>query len=94
MALFIRLFDSATGKRSLVAYPGFVDQGEVVSGSPKTSFVVSGATLTTNHKVDAWVDGRFQVDGPHFTKNIGTNSIDFTEAVPVGKRADIRVYLR
>lgn len=94
MAIFNRLWDS-TGKSYLfVPYPGFVDQSEVVAGSAKTSFVISGATITANHKIDAWVDGRLQVDGAHFNKNIGTNSIDFTEAVPVGKRADIRVYLR
>lgn len=94
MGIFNRLWDSDTGKYKFIPYPGFVDQAEVVSGSEKTNFTISGATITSTHKIDAWIDGRLQVDGAHFNKNVGSNRIEFTEAVPVGKRVDIRTYLK
>lgn len=78
----------------LIPYPGFIDIKETVAGAPKTSFVLSGVTLTAGHSVDAFIDGRLNEDVEHFTKNVGTNSIDFTVAVAIGRRVVIRVYLK
>lgn len=80
----------------LIPYPGFVNVAETVTGAPKTSFVLTGSViLSASHFVDAWIDGRLQEDGGvHFSKNVGTNSIDFTVAVPIGRRVLIRVYLK
>ena len=94
MSTFSRIWDSVTGKGTFIQYPGFIDQAETIAGSPKANFLVTGATLTSSHKVDAWVDGRLQVDTIHFSKNLGTNNIEFTESIPIGKRVDIRVYLK
>lgn len=93
MGLYSRLFDTSNGKRNLIPYPGFVNESETVSGSPKNEFTLT-QTIDADHFIEAWVDGRHQVDTVHFNRDTDENSIIFTENVAIGLRVDIRVYLK
>lgn len=94
MAILLLAFDTTTGKTVAMPSGGFVDYVEQVTGSPKQNFDISATyDFNADHKIDAWVDGRDQLPTTDFTKNHTTNTISFSEAVPVGKWVKIRVYL-
>jgi len=91
MGLFSVFYDDTAKARKLIAYPGFTDLEETVSGSDKSDFTLAVA-LTASHAVDIWVDGRMQMSGS-FTKTVANpGHIVMGEAVVVGKVFKARVY--
>lgn len=100
MGLFQYVIDSTTKKRmaypfKYVAYPGFVDYTETVSGSSKSDFTLAVA-LEADHAVDVWVDGRLQmIENTNWSRTVATpGHIVLSEAIVVGKVFKARVYTK
>lgn len=93
MGLFSFLYDETAKTRKLIAYPGFVDYEETVSGSSKSDFTLA-VELTAGHSVDVWVDGRMEMSAS-FSKTVANpGHIVMGEAVPVGKIFKARVFTK
>lgn len=93
MALKIFVYDTTTKIKRYVAYPGFHDYVETVSGAAKTVFQLD-VDITATHKIDILVDGRDQsIEGTHWTRDVDTNRITTTSSVNVGSEFKARIYL-
>ena len=94
MALYTLVYDSSTNRKRYVAYPGFYDYVEQVSGSAKTVFSL-GMDIDALHKIDVEVDGRGQpIENTHWTRDIDANTITTSESVQVGSTFKARIYLK
>lgn len=94
MALFVQVYDNTAKKKRYVAYPGFTDVVETVTGSAKTVFSL-GVDIDAVHKIDVSIDGRDQpIENTHWTRDIGANTITTSEAVNIGSVFKARIYLK
>lgn len=94
MALFSFIFDSSSNKTRAVAYPGFHDYVETVTGSAKTVFQLD-ITIDADHVIDVDVDGRNQpIENTHWSRNTGLAQITTTSAVNIGSVFKARIYLK
>lgn len=94
MSLYNILIDPTNKRKRAVAYPGFNDDTETVSGSSKTTFTLT-VDIDAEHHIDAWVDGRLnnEVLG-HFSRDVNNNQVVFSSAVNVDSEVVIRTYLK
>lgn len=94
MALFNLSIDPNANKKKAVAYPGFHDYVETVTGSAKTVFQLD-VTIDAEHKIDIFVDGREQpIENTHWTRNTGLGQITTTSAVNIGSIFKARIYFK
>lgn len=94
MALFVQVYDSTAKKKRYVAYPGFHDYVETVTGSPKTVFNLD-IDIDADHAVDVDIDGRNQpLENTHWTRDIVNNRITMSENVNVTSIFKARIYLK
>ena len=94
MGLYITIVDTTNKTRKLVAYPGFQDVVETVSGSSKTTFAL-GVDIDANHVIDVSIDGRYQpIENVHWTRDTDTNEIIMSESINVGSTFKARIYLK
>lgn len=94
MGLYVKIYDSALKRTRLVAYPGFQDYVETVSGSAKTVFSI-GVDIDADHKVDVSIDGRDQpIENTNWSRDNSANTITTAEPVNVGSVFKARVYLK
>ena len=93
MGFFSFIYDNTSNKKRAIAYPGFHDYVETVSGSAKAEFTLN-KTITADHKIDISIDGRDQpVEDTQWSRDVETNKITMSEAIPVGKTFKARIYL-
>ncbi len=90
MSLLNFWFDTETKRKRGVAYPGYTDFNETVSGSAKTVFQLA-VDIDSGHAIDAWVDGRLQEEGVAWTRDNTNNRVTFTSSVAVGSWVRVRV---
>lgn len=95
MGLFNFLYDNTTKRKRLVAYPGFTDYIETVTGSAKTTFTLDKA-IDSAHAIDVDIDGRNQpIEGTHWTRTNGDpGEIVMASAVNVGSVFKARIYTK
>lgn len=94
MGLYVKIYDSTLKRTRLVAYPGFQDYVETVSGSSKTVFSI-GVDIDADHKMDVEIDGRGQpIEGTHWSRDITNNQIIMTGPINVGSVFKCRIYLK
>ena len=93
MALYTIVYDSITNRKRYVAYPGFHDYLETVSGSAKTVFNLD-YDIIAEHKIDVSIDGRKQpIENTHWTRDVVNNRITLSEAAQVGSVFEARIHL-
>lgn len=88
---------AATDLQTLLdTYPRFVDYIETVSGSPKTTFTLTGIPLDSGLAVDVEIDGRGQpIEGVQWTRvNANPGQITMATAVNVDSIFKCRVHKR
>jgi hypothetical protein len=94
MALYTLVYDSSTKRKRYVAYPGFYDYVEEVSGSSKTVFSL-GMDIDASHKIDVSIDGRDQPrENTNWTRDIDANTITTSESVQIGSVFKARIFLK
>jgi len=94
MSLYTLVYDSSLKRKKYVAYPGFYDYVETVSGSVKSIFSI-GMDIDAAHAIDVSVDGRGQpIENTHWTRDINANTITTSESVQVGSVFKARIYLK
>lgn len=73
----------------------FIVYTETVSGSTKTNFITSGggATFTATSPIEVSIDGREQpLEGTHWTRTVGTQTISMSGAVQIGSIFKAKIY--
>ena len=96
MGLFSFLYDDTNKRKRAIAYPGFHDYLETVSGSAKTEFTLD-MNIDDNHAIDISIDGRDQPiegDPGNWTRDSSTNKIIVAESLSEGKVFKARIYLK
>lgn len=98
MGLFSFLYDDTNKRKRAIAYPGFHDYLETVSGSAKTEFTVD-MDIDDNHVIDVSIDGRDQpiegeLPGANWVRDSATNKITVAESLSEGKVFKARIYLK
>lgn len=92
MAKRFVIFDTLTGKREILKNLWIDQDFEVSSPSGQTDFVTS-FDLTSDNKMDVFIDGILTRDTLEYTRNDSLNTVSFTYAVPENSWVRIRIYL-
>ena len=72
----------------------FYDYVETVTTEGKTTFTISGVTLTSAQKIDVSVDGRDEpIEGTNWTRNVSANQIILSDGIHVDSVFKARIYL-
>ena len=95
MGLYTFVYDSTAKATKRVAYPGFVDYTETISGSAKATFTLAVA-IDSAHAIDVWLDGRMQmIENTNWSRTVGNpGQIVLAENANIGSVFKARVYLK
>jgi len=85
------IVNRVTNTRKAIAYPGFVDVDETVSGSAKSQFNL-GIDIDAEHQIDVLIDGRYQLENTAWTRDTVNNRIDMSTNINVGSWFRARVF--